>query len=109
MKLTHWTAGGSDTLCHWCPACERLHVIPPNRWTRTGPDDRPSYSPSFLQYDAFGKGKNCHYILHDGNIMFCGDSWHGRADTVPMPDIPPDILAHLTDAIFSPKPRGNQP
>lgn len=99
MKLTHWDAGGADTKYHWCPACEKLHVIPPNRWTRTGTDDCPTYSPSFLQYDAHPQG-NCHYFITGGQIQYCPDSWHGRSDIVPMPDIPDHVIARLTDAIF---------
>lgn len=104
LKLIHWPPGGADTLYHWCPACEKLHVVPPNRWTRTGPDDCPSYQPSFLQYDVKKVGDsvwgNCHYFIREGHIQFCGDSWHGRTDTVPMPDVPESVLANITAAVF---------
>lgn len=104
MKLTHWEAGGKDTLYHWCPACERLHVIPANRWERTGPDEQPTYSPSFLQYSVRklpdGVRGNCHYFITDGKLVYQPDSWHGRTDTIPMPDIPEHVLAKLTEELF---------
>lgn len=104
MKLIAWEAGGSDTLYHWCPACERLHVIPPKRWIRTGPDESPTYEPSFLQYSVRklpnnARG-NCHYFIQCGEIVFQPDSWHKRNDTVPMPDIPQAVADKLTDEIF---------
>ena len=105
MKIAAWKDGGTDTLYHYCPACERLHVIPPNRWTR-GPDDL-TWNPSFLQYDAAGKGKDCHYFLHGGKIEWAGGSWHGRTGIEDMPDIPDAWLVKLgvetfvtTDAVF---------
>jgi hypothetical protein len=30
----------------------------------------------------------CHYIITDGKIQFCPDSWHRRSDIVQMPLIP---------------------
>lgn len=30
----------------------------------------------------------CHYIITEGRIQFCPDSWHGRSDIVQMPLIP---------------------
>ena len=111
IKIAPWTGDNTGALYHWCPACEKLHVIPPNRWTRSGPDDAPSFSPSFLQYDVKGIGNHCHYIITRGNISFCPDSWHKRNDTVPMPDIPLSALERLngmvgvtTDAVFERKP-----
>jgi hypothetical protein len=32
----------------------------------------------------------CHYVITDGKILFCSDSWHGRSDSVAMPPVPPD-------------------
>lgn len=103
MKLIHWEPGGKDTLYHWCPACEKLHVIPPKGWTRSGPDDSPTYSPSFLQYHVKKSGENCHYFIKNGMLEYCPDSWHKRNDTVPMPEIPEDVVKNLTDAIFERK------
>lgn len=105
MKLAKWPEHQETAQhnYHWCPACEKLHVIPDEtgrRWTRSGPDDAPTYSPSFLQYDAKGPGKNCHYIITNGILHFCSDSWHGRTDSLPMPNIPQAVLNRLTDAVF---------
>lgn len=110
-KIAVWQPGGADTFYHWCPACEKLHVIPPNGWTRSGPDDAPTYTPSFLQYDVKKIGDsvwgNCHYFIHEGQIQFCPDSWHGRNDLVPLPNIPLTALERLggvvsvkTDEVF---------
>lgn len=91
---------------HWCPACEGMHPLP-DGWTFNGNVDRPTFSPSFKQtfvrwsggVDQAGIGQGerqqvvCHYIITDGRIQFCSDSWHGRTDVVEMPHVP----AHLTD------------
>lgn len=101
MKLICWAPGGADTLYHWCPGCEHLHVIPPKGWTRTGPDESPTYTPSFLQYDAGGNGNNCHYIITVGVLNFCGDCFHSLRNTaVPMPEIPQRVVDKLTDEVF---------
>jgi hypothetical protein len=100
MKLVKWPtkAEHGQHTYHWCPACEKLHVLP-DSWSRSGPDEAPSYSPSFLQYDARPEG-NCHYIITAGVIQFCPDSWHKRGDAVPMPEIPETVLAKLTEEVF---------
>lgn len=82
---------------HWCPACEQMHPLP-DRWTFNGSLDRPSFTPSFKHNYIFSKNgkavdKVCHYIITDGLIQFCPDSWHLRSDIVAMPAIP----AHLAD------------
>lgn len=102
---------GEGYFAHWCPACECLHHLPyPRGWTFNGDFDRPTFSPSFKhgglrmkmengrwtgEYHRGPDGKaqdgTCHYIITDGNIQFCPDSWHKRSDIVAMPPIP----AHL--------------
>lgn len=96
---------------HWCPACEETHPLYDN-WKFNGNVDCPTFSPSFKhsglrtvnvngrwtgEYvrDAAGKPVDgtCHYIITDGKIQFCSDSWHKRSDVVAMPPIPP----HLQD------------
>lgn len=112
MKLIKWPEdksvqrtpldGSGAHNYHWCPACEKLHVIPDEtgrRWQRSGPDEAPTYCPSFLQYDAHPNG-NCHYNITDGMLQFHPDSWHKRNDLVRMLDIPEATVARLTDAIF---------
>lgn len=99
MKIVRWPVDSTDTqnTYHWCPACECLHELP-DRWTRTGPDSAPTYTPSFVQHRPKDP---CHYVITEGRIQFVGDSWHGRTDTIEMPDIPEHVLADLTDAIFN--------
>lgn len=70
---------------HWCPECKMAHALPSDtgRWTYNGNPDAPTFSPSFRQNLGLARGE-CHYIITDGNIHWCGDSWHGRSDTQPM-------------------------
>ena len=90
---------------HWCPACQEVHILP-DSWTFNGDVKKPTFSPSF-KHDYFrregdqtekpqGRMVICHYIITDGRIQFCPDSWHGRSDIVMMPLLPPhaeDLLA----------------
>lgn len=94
---------------HWCPACEEMHPLP-DSWKFNGNIDCPTFSPSFKHgalrtvnvdgrwtgewvRDAAGKPVDgtCHYIITDGKIQFCSDSWHKRSDIVAMPPIPPHL------------------
>ncbi|SRR5258708_769494 len=96
---------------HWCPACEEMHQLP-DSWTFNGDVNKPTFSPSFKHSglrtvnidgrwtgewvrDVAGKPVDgtCHYIITDGKIQFCSDSWHKRSDIVAMPPIP----RHLAD------------
>ena len=97
---------GQGRYFHWCPACEEMHPLP-DGWTFNGDVDRPSFSPSFKhggfctvnvegrwtgEWHLGADGKpldgTCHYIITDGLIQFCPDSWHRRSDIVAMPAIP---------------------
>lgn len=104
---------GEDRFFHWCPACEEMHpVFDRSPWTFNGNVDCPTFSPSFKhggkrtvnvnvrwtgEWHRGPDGKpldgTCHYIITDGKIQFCSDSWHGRSDIVAMPPIP----EHLED------------
>jgi hypothetical protein len=99
-----WTVSG---FVHWCPACEATHTLPKS-WVFNGNVTRPTFNPSFEQTfvhwsgaidKATGLGlgvreeRICHYIIADGLIQFCSNSWHKRSDIVAMPPIPP----HLRD------------
>lgn len=95
-------ARGTDRWFHWCPACEQRHALPDRGWTFNGDEHRPSFSPSFKHTfvhwtggtDDRGLGlgerqeRVCHYIVTDGLMQFCVDSWHKRSDIVAMPPIP---------------------
>lgn len=86
---------------HWCPACEQIHILP-DSWNFNGDVKKPTFSPSFKHTfvhwtegeGADGRGigtkqhRICHYIITDGNIQFCPDSWHARSDIVAMPLLP---------------------
>jgi hypothetical protein len=95
---------------HWCPACEEMHPLPDNGWTFSGDVNKPTFSPSFkhgglrtVNVDGVWTGEwvrgadgkpvdgTCHYIITDGTIQFCSDSWHKRSDIVAMPPIPPGL------------------
>lgn len=80
-----------------------MHPLP-DSWTFNGDLQKPTFSPSFKQtyFHAFkdnaqgkprGEERVCHYIVTDGKIQFCPDSWHGRSDIISMPVLP----ARMTD------------
>lgn len=98
MKLAPWVAGSSRTLYHWCPACEELHVIPPDGWTRSGTDERPTFAPSFGQHTRRGY---CHYLITDGQLIFQGDCYHSVRGAVPMPDIPEAKMVRLNGSVIT--------
>lgn len=91
---------------HWCPACEEMHPLP-DSWSFNGDVKKPTFSPSFKHNglrtvnvngvwtgewvrgpDGEALDGTCHYIITDGKIQFCQDSWHKRSDIVAMPPIP---------------------
>jgi hypothetical protein len=97
---------GQGRYFHWCPACEEMHPLP-DSWKFDGNVESPTFSPSFKhgglrtvnvngrwtgEYVRDENGKpvdgTCHYIITDGKIQFCVDSWHRRSDIVAMPPIP---------------------
>jgi len=84
---------GKQTWWHWCPACLRLHPLPDNGWTWNASEDKPTFSPSFRQILAGPSNKpgDCHYFLKEGQIEWCGDSYHNHVGTEPMPEIPEDV------------------
>lgn len=96
----------TDRYFHWCPACEEMHQLP-DSWTFNGDVNKPTFSPSFKhgglraivvngvwtgEWHRGADGKpldgTCHYIITDGKIQFCPDSWHARSDIVSMPLLP---------------------
>jgi Family of unknown function (DUF6527) len=97
---------GQGGYFHWCPACKHMHKLP-DGWAFNGNIEKPTFHPSFKHdgkrivvvdgnwtgewvRDAAGNAVDgtCHYLIADGMIQFCADSWHGRSDIVPMPEIP---------------------
>lgn len=86
---------------HWCPGCERMHVIP-DTWTFNGDVNAPTFGPSVrISYNGSDADERresgrrapsacCHYILTGGVINFCGDCTHPLVgQPVPLPDLPP--------------------
>jgi hypothetical protein len=102
-----------NRMFHWCPACEVLHpVFDGFGWKWNGDVDKPTFTPSFkhsgkrlVVVDGKWNGEwhrdedghpidgTCHYIITDGQIQFCSDSWHKRSDIVAMPPIPANVSA----------------
>lgn len=74
----------------WCPGCEEAHAYTVPRWTRTGTDDAPTFSPSLLmRYGKHAGAKLCHLFLRDGQLRFLADCTHALAgQTVPLPEPP---------------------
>lgn len=89
------TYADSDDLGHWCPGCQRVHILPWKRggWTFDGNMTSPTFSPSFKhewnEWDGAAKvHRVCHYVLTAGVLNFCGDSTHSLRGAVPMPPLP---------------------
>lgn len=86
------TKYGENMFSVQCPACgyeHPFHVGRPNssgaQWSFNGDMERPTFSPSML---CMPDGpKRCHSFVRDGQIQFLSDSWHGRSDTVDLPEI----------------------
>lgn len=74
---------GAEVWWHKCPACEREHPLPDKGWELSGTRDKPTFTPSFRQI-AVHEGKDCHYNITDGQIVWHADSWHGRKGSEPM-------------------------
>jgi Family of unknown function (DUF6527) len=101
MQVSPILRRGVDRYFHWCPACEHMHPLP-DRWKFNGDVNKPTFSPSFNHSFGFDKNKKavdrtCHYIITDGKIQFCPDSWHKRSDIVAMPLIPSDLADKTQD------------
>lgn len=114
MKLTRINSPGG---AHWgykftCPGCSAFkasepdptrandgtHGIPtvgPNAWGFNGDVDRPTFTPSILQYeikrhDGTVYAPRCHSFVRDGRIEFSSDCGHALAgQTVDLPDVLP--------------------
>lgn len=74
---------------HWfeCPGCEFMHVYPFGRWAFNGDVDKPTFTPSYLQYEAPNVPR-CHFFVTDGKIQFLADCTHKLAgQTLEMEEI----------------------
>lgn len=79
-----------------CPGCNEPHVIPTTgscAWQFNGDVDRPTLSPSILQYESkWPDGtigfQRCHSFVREGHIEYQTDCGHALAgQTVELPDI----------------------
>lgn len=62
----------------WCPGCEHAHHIDTKRWTFDGNLERPTVSPSLLNY-AGNDTPRCHIFVKAGRIQYLGDCTHDLA------------------------------
>lgn len=109
MKLARWIVEDAGILYYYCPECKVVHPIPKNGWTFSGTEECPTFVPSFGQHASKGY---CHCTITDGKMKFYPDSYHGRSDTIDLPDLPPELLIEkdglvgiTSDAIFERNPK----
>jgi hypothetical protein len=96
---------------HWCPGCEEPHIIPFG-WSFDGNMECPTFNPSVRITGVLGVNRDgrwtgewvrdalgdpvphcCHYFVHGGQIVFCGDSTHAYAGmTLPLTEFSLDLL-----------------
>lgn len=78
-------------LAHWCPACDRQHLLHMgHRSARTLDWDHNTAHPTFDRdiHHSDGCGV-CHYFITAGKVVFCADSTHLLAGkTVDLPCYP---------------------
>lgn len=78
-------------LSFWCPGCDNMMQVCPDRWHWDGSTDAPTLSPSILQTCGprpDGYTAVCHCHVKAGVIDFCNDSNHALAgQTMPLPEI----------------------
>ncbi len=86
---------------HWCPGCKRIHYFYTSQYpfatdkvNFNGDLVTPTVTTPIRQMlDA--ETIKCHYLIHSGQIVFCGDSQHALANkTVPLIaicDIPDEV------------------
>lgn len=73
-----------------CTGCDDTHSYTTPRWTRSGTDEKPTFSPSLLaRYGNKPGDKRCHLFLREGVLDFLADCTHALAGTkVPLPEPP---------------------
>lgn len=97
MKVSAVLRDTEGGYVHWCPGCDRTHVLPTGlpytmTWEFDGNLEQPTFRPSFKNTWPSPKGDRvCHYNLVAGQLQFCDDSTHALSgQTVPLPALPPD-------------------
>lgn len=98
--ISKWLGKTHGGYCHWCPACESIHIYTTNnpqpngaRWQFNGNVERPSFTPSMkITWGIYTPGdveECCHYFLTDGKINYCPDCTHKLAgQSVDLPELP---------------------
>ena len=61
-----------------CPGCDEAHWFDAARWTKTGPDGAPTFSPS-LVVAANDPARRCHLFVREGQIQYLPDCHHRLA------------------------------
>ncbi len=73
----------------WCVGCDEHHWID-DSWAITGPEDKPTFSPSVLcaGFSAHSIERTCHSFIREGMIEYLSDCTHSLAgQTVQMVDL----------------------
>lgn len=86
-------ANGESWVMFHCPGCDTTHgarlgggAPGQPKWMWNGDHDKPTILPSVITH--CGDGRVCHCFVRDGQIEFCGDSWHDRrGTTMPLPSL----------------------
>lgn len=99
MKLHKTKTTDGIYYSFWCLACQRLHSFvcerPENQqrpsWSFNGDFDKPTFTPSLLQYITHPDGTKetlCHLFVREGKIEYCSDNPTLAGQTLMLPDIP---------------------
>jgi hypothetical protein len=77
----------------YCPACRHAHQYDVGRWQFNGNFEKPTFTPSMLEYYTLQSGERkhvCHSFLTDGVWKFLSDCMHSMKDkevpVVPFPE-----------------------
>lgn len=99
----------SGTYTHWCPGCESRHLINTTSqnankaiWTYNHNHESPTFHPSVnMRIESGSEVRVCHYIITDGQIMYCSDTTHKFSGmSIPLPDFPEHIIGYHTAPIL---------
>ena len=91
---------GTKRIGFWCPGCDTMMTVCPDRWNWNGDTDKPTLSPSILQtLGPFPDGRKevCHCFVRDGQIEFLGDCTHDKRGVMPLPELESVIDLHTAE------------
>lgn len=81
-----------NTLMWQCPACPCHHGVPisgEKAWKFNGSLELPSLQPSVRvtwHDNEANVRRECHFVLTNGVVNFCGDSWKFPGQAIPLED-----------------------